>query len=117
MNIRKSKSRGSRKCQVIRQNRRETFFRLPDFSVHDIVLENSATWTFPLNRCEDAEISHLVINNHLHNGNSDGIDIAGSRIRDVRVSDIRMKGVSAPFLIWLGRREPAAACRKTVLWM
>lgn len=160
-----------------------------NFSVHDIVLENSATWTFPLHRCEEAEISHLIINNHLHNGNSDGIDIAGSsritishcyiatgddaivlksqageihqirvsdcelcsfanavkigtetqydvsdievknctlflpdgivggyagiaiesadgsRIRNVRVSDIRMKGVSAPILIWLGRRK------------
>lgn len=42
-------------------------------------LKDSANWTFVLSGCENAEIKNLVIDNHLHIANADGIDITGGR--------------------------------------
>ena len=46
--------------------------------VHNIILKNSAGWTFNLENCKNAEIYDFIIDNHMHVANTDGIDISGS---------------------------------------
>lgn len=46
--------------------------------VDNIVLEESAEWTCVIENCSDVEIKNMVIDNHMHVANTDGIDICGS---------------------------------------
>lgn len=48
-------------------------------SVNNIVLEESAQWTFVINECENVHIERMVIDNNMRVANSDGVDICGSR--------------------------------------
>lgn len=52
--------------------------------VENLVLENSMAWTLNLDRCSQAKISNLVINNNRHVANTDGIDIVGGSNVTVR---------------------------------
>ncbi len=46
--------------------------------IDNIVLEESAEWTCVIYSCSDVEIKNMVIDNHMHVANTDGIDICGS---------------------------------------
>ncbi len=48
-----------------------------NINIDGIVLKDSASWTFVLEQCSDVNITNLVIDNHMHVANSDGIDIVG----------------------------------------
>lgn len=45
---------------------------------YNFIIENSAYWTFRLDKCRDIEIRDLVINNNRHVANADGFDMVGS---------------------------------------
>ena len=47
--------------------------------IEDIVLNESAFWTLVINGCENVDINHIVIDNHMHVANTDGIDILFSK--------------------------------------
>lgn len=47
--------------------------------VDNIVLEESAEWTFVLDSCDNVSIENIVIDNNMRVANSDGIDICGSK--------------------------------------
>lgn len=53
--------------------------------VDNIILEESAGWTFVLNHCEDVTVKNMVIDNSMHVANTDGIDICASS--NVSISD------------------------------
>lgn len=46
-------------------------------SIDGLRLKDSANWTFVLKNCTDVKVRNLVIDNHLHIANADGIDITG----------------------------------------
>lgn len=46
--------------------------------IHNLILENSASWTLNLNNCNGVQVTNTVINNNRHIANTDGIDISGS---------------------------------------
>ena len=43
--------------------------------IEDIILNESAFWTLVIDGCENVDINHIVIDNHMHVANTDGIDI------------------------------------------
>ena len=47
--------------------------------IDDIVLNESAFWTLVVNGCENVDINHIVIDNHMHVANTDGIDVLFSK--------------------------------------
>lgn len=47
--------------------------------IEDIILNESAFWTLVIDGCENVEINHIVIDNHMHVANTDGIDILFSK--------------------------------------
>ena len=47
--------------------------------IEDIVFNESAFWTLVINGCENVNINHIVIDNHMHVANTDGIDILFSK--------------------------------------
>lgn len=47
--------------------------------INSIRLKDSACWTCVLSNCFDCKIENLVIDNHLHIANADGIDITGGK--------------------------------------
>lgn len=54
------------------------FVGCKNVSVDNIVLEESASWTFVLNSCENVTVKNTVIDNNMHVANTDGIDICAS---------------------------------------
>lgn len=48
-----------------------------NIKVFNVILKDSAAWTFHLENCKDAEIYDFIIDNHMHVANTDGIDISG----------------------------------------
>ncbi len=54
------------------------FNHCANIRINNIVLEESAEWTCVINNCSDVEIKNMVIDNHMHVANTDGIDICGS---------------------------------------
>lgn len=54
------------------------FSRCTNILIDNIVLEESAGWTCVINHCSDVEIKNMVIDNHMHVANTDGIDICNS---------------------------------------
>ncbi|MCH5190819.1 MAG: right-handed parallel beta-helix repeat-containing protein [Oscillospiraceae bacterium] len=46
--------------------------------LHNLILENSSSWTLNLNNCNGVQVTNTVINNNRHIANTDGIDISGS---------------------------------------
>ena len=53
--------------------------------IEDIILNESAFWTLVINGCENVDINHIVIDNHMHVANTDGIDILFSK--NVNIAD------------------------------
>lgn len=51
------------------------FENCKDYSVNNIILQESASWTFVIARGENIEIRNLIIDNHMHVANTDGIDL------------------------------------------
>lgn len=49
-----------------------------NIKVYNIILKDSAGWTFNIENCKNAEIYDFIIDNHMHVANTDGIDISGS---------------------------------------
>ena len=47
-------------------------------SVHNLIIENSAYWTFRLDKCNAVNIHDFIINNNRNVANADGIDLMGS---------------------------------------
>lgn len=47
-------------------------------SVRNFIIENSAYWTFRLDKCNNVDIHNFVINNNRNVGNADGIDLMGT---------------------------------------
>ena len=47
--------------------------------IEDVILNESAFWTLVINGCENVDINHIVIDNHMHVANTDGIDILFSK--------------------------------------
>lgn len=43
--------------------------------IHNIIFENSASWTLHIQNCEDVIIRDFMINNNRHTANADGLDI------------------------------------------
>ena len=52
--------------------------------IDDIILNESAFWTLVINGCENVDINHIVIDNHMHVANADGIDILFSENVNIR---------------------------------
>lgn len=79
-------------------------FNCKNISVHNIILENSAYWTFKLVGCENVDIHDFVINNNRNVANADGIDIAGTS--DVKINHCFIStaddGIVIKNAIWLG---------------
>ncbi|MBR1762913.1 MAG: hypothetical protein IJ731_06070, partial [Eubacterium sp.] len=46
-----------------------------NINVNNIILFNSASWTFRTTRCENLKVQNLVINNNRNVANTDGIDL------------------------------------------
>lgn len=57
-------------------------------TVSNIILEESAAWTFVIRRCDGVQVHNIVIDNHMHVANTDGIDICTSRNVTVKNSFI-----------------------------
>lgn len=53
------------------------FKNCSNVKVFDVILKDSAAWTFHLENCKKAEIYDFIIDNHMHVANTDGIDISG----------------------------------------
>ena len=64
------------------------FINCDNINVSNIILKNSAAWTFHLENCKNAEIFDFIIDNHMHVANTDGIDISGSENIKIRHSFI-----------------------------
>ncbi|MDE5605463.1 MAG: hypothetical protein K2I73_07765 [Eubacterium sp.] len=45
---------------------------------HNFIIENSAYWTFRMDKCDTVEIKDFVINNNRNVANADGFDMVGS---------------------------------------
>ena len=54
-------------------------------TVDNVILEESAGWTFVMNNCNDVTVKNTVIDNNMHVANTDGIDICASS--NVFISD------------------------------
>ena len=55
-----------------------------NIKAYNFIIENSAYWTFRLDKCENVKIYDLVINNNRNAANADGIDMVGSSDVDIR---------------------------------
>lgn len=55
-----------------------------NIKAHNFIIENSAYWTFRLDKCENVEIFDFVINNNRNVANADGIDMVGSSNVSIR---------------------------------
>lgn len=53
------------------------FNNCSNIKVFNVILKDSAAWTFHLENCKDAEIYDFIIDNHMHVANTDGVDISG----------------------------------------
>ena len=47
-------------------------------SVYNFIIENSAYWSFRLDKCNNVQIHDFIINNNRNVANADGIDLMGS---------------------------------------
>ncbi|MCR4594798.1 MAG: hypothetical protein K5761_07060 [Clostridiales bacterium] len=56
--------------------------------ISDIILKNSPSWTCCIDGCTDVSIHNIVIDNNIHSGNTDGIDIVGSTNVEIHSSFI-----------------------------
>ena len=56
--------------------------------ITDIIMKNSPFWTCCIDGCTDVEIHNIIIDNNIHSGNTDGIDIVGSKNVEVYSSFI-----------------------------
>ncbi|MGN1418775.1 MAG: glycoside hydrolase family 28 protein, partial [Acutalibacteraceae bacterium] len=61
-----------------------SFYNCKNTSVNNIILQESAEWTFVINGGSGYDIHNVVIDNHMHVANTDGIDILNCR--DVNIS-------------------------------
>lgn len=66
-----------RKGKPVRRSSAIHFKNCCDVKVFNVILKDSAWWTFHLENCKDAEIYDFIIDNHMHVANADGIDISG----------------------------------------
>ena len=72
-----------RKGKPVRRSSVIHLINCSNVRVHNVILKDSAGWTFNLQNCKDAEIYDFIIDNHMHVANTDGIDISGGE--DVRI--------------------------------
>lgn len=77
-------------------------------TVKNIIIENSAYWTFKLSNCNKINISDFVINNNRNVANADGIDLAGSSNISINHCFISTAddGIVIKNAIWLGNTAP-----------
>lgn len=79
-----------------------------DVRAHGFMIEDSAYWSFRLDRCESVEICDFVINNNRNVANTDGIDLMGSshvRIRHGFISTAD-DGIVMKNAVWEGCESP-----------
>lgn len=79
-----------------------------NITVKNIIIENSAYWTFKLSNCNKINISDFVINNNRNTANADGIDLAGSSNISINHCFISTAddGIVIKNAIWLGNTAP-----------
>ncbi len=83
------------------------FSECSNITINNIIIENSAYWTFKLSNCKKVNISDFVINNNRNVANADGIDIAGSSDIDINHCFISTAddGIVIKNAIWLGNNS------------
>lgn len=83
------------------------FAECSNITINNIIIENSAYWTFKLSNCNKVRISDFVINNNRNVANADGIDIAGSSDIDINHCFISTAddGIVIKNAIWLGNNS------------
>lgn len=82
-------------------------------NVNNIIIENSAYWSFKLSNCNNISIRNFVINNNRNVANADGIDIAGSSNVDISHCFISTAddGIVMKNAIWLGNKGNMSCIR------
>lgn len=79
-----------------------------NIDVHNIILENSAYWTFRLDNCRNVNISKFVINNNRNVANADGIDMVGTS--NVKIDKCFIStaddGIVIKNAVWEGSSSP-----------
>lgn len=75
-----------------------------DIKINNLIIENSAYWTFKLSNCKNVDITDFVINNNRNVANADGIDIAGSSNVNINHCFISTAddGIVIKNAVWLG---------------
>ena len=77
-------------------------------SVYNFIIENSAYWTFRLDKCNNIDIHDFIINNNRNVANADGIDLMGSsnvKIRHCFISTAD-DGIVIKNALWEGCDAP-----------
>ncbi len=75
-----------------------------NINVNNIIIENSASWSFRTDNCSNISFSNFVINNNRNVANADGIDICGSSNININHCFISTAddGIVIKNAIWLG---------------
>ena len=84
------------------------FKNCKNIKVHDLVIENSAYWTFRLDQCNGAHISNFVIYNNRNVANADGIDMVGTSnvVIDHCFISTADDGIVIKNAVWEGSNTP-----------
>lgn len=84
-----------------------TLTNCSNITVKNLIIENSAYWTFKLSNCNRVNISDFVIHNNRNVANADGIDLAGSSNISINHCFISTAddGIVIKNAIWLGNRS------------
>lgn len=79
-----------------------------NIKVHDLVIENSAYWTFRLDQCNGAHIRNFVVHNNRNVANADGIDMVGTSnvVIDHCFISTADDGIVIKNAVWEGSNAP-----------
>lgn len=79
-----------------------------DVTAENFIIENSAYWTFRLDKCNKVSIKNLVINNNRNVANADGIDMVGTSQVDIEHCFISTAddGIVMKNAVWEGCDSP-----------
>ncbi|MCD7723114.1 MAG: glycosyl hydrolase family 28 protein [Clostridiales bacterium] len=83
-----------------------SFINCKNVKAENIIIENSAYWSFKLVNCDGALVKDFVINNNRNVANADGIDIASSNHVNIEHCFISTAddGIVIKNAVWLGCR-------------
>lgn len=78
-----------------------------NINVNNIIIENSASWSFRTDNCNNINFNNFVINNNRNVANADGIDICGSSNININHCFISTAddGIVIKNAIWLGCKD------------